>query len=41
VIREKFPEADIHVLTGARHQLVNESEDLREQICQLIDSSLA
>lgn len=40
VIREKFPAAHIHLLATARHQLANESDELRQQITDLIDASL-
>ncbi|WP_423894092.1 alpha/beta hydrolase [Candidatus Pelagadaptatus aseana] len=32
VIKEKFPQADITVIPGVRHQVVNESESLRHKI---------
>jgi lysophospholipase len=31
-IREKFPGAEVHMIVGARHQLVNETRELREQV---------
>ena len=40
VIGSKFPQADIHILPGAGHQLVNETAALRQQISALIDDRL-
>lgn len=39
VIQEKFPSADIHMIPGARHQLVNENTAVREQIIALLDAA--
>ncbi|HJN52154.1 MAG: alpha/beta hydrolase [Pseudomonadales bacterium] len=38
VVREKFPNLTIHYLTDGRHQLVNESESLRSNMFDLMDS---
>jgi len=35
-----FPDADIHILADAKHQLVNESTDIRRQVSALIDCYL-
>lgn len=40
VIQDKFHEPDIHILEGARHQLVNESEPYRERIAGILDKHL-
>jgi lysophospholipase len=31
-IRRKFPGTELHMISGARHQLVNETRELREQV---------
>lgn len=41
VIRDKFDEPDVYWLAGARHQLANESIDLRQRIFHIIDQHLA
>lgn len=38
VIEEKFPNLTIHYLTGARHQLVNESEPYRKTLFDRMDA---
>lgn len=39
-IERLFPQAVIHYLKGARHHLVNESEDLRKTIFEILDDWL-
>jgi alpha-beta hydrolase superfamily lysophospholipase len=41
VIRDKFQEPDVHMLTGARHHLANEHAEYREKILRIIDRYLA
>ena len=41
IIRSKFRNPEIHLLEGARHQLVNESQDYRDQINAILDRYLA
>jgi lysophospholipase len=40
VIQEKFQDPHIHMLPGARHQLVNEDEGFRRKIFAIIDQYL-
>lgn len=40
VIEDKFASPDIHILKGARHQLVNEAAPYRERIARILDSHL-
>ena len=39
-IMEKFPQAQVHYLQGARHHLANESEQYQQEIFGLIDGYL-
>lgn len=41
VLEDKFDRPEIHMLSGARHQLANESEDFRRKINRIIDRYLA
>lgn len=41
VIRSKFENPEIHILSGARHQLANEQQDYRQQIFRIIDRCLS
>ncbi|KZY76648.1 MULTISPECIES: alpha/beta hydrolase [unclassified Oleiphilus] len=41
VIREKFTDPQIHMLTGARHHLANEHSNYRKEIFAIIDRYLA
>ncbi len=40
ILESKFPHARTHFIEGARHQLVNESEDYRNQLWQLVKGAL-
>jgi len=40
MIQEKFQDPHIHMLPGARHQLVNEDEGFRRKIFAIIDQYL-
>lgn len=41
IIEDKFNNPDIYLLPGARHQLANESEDIRTKIRNILDQYLA
>lgn len=41
VIEDKFTSPEIHILKGARHQLVNESAEFRDSIAAILDKHLA
>ena len=41
VIEDKFSSPEIHLLSGARHQLANESAAFREQINRILDKHLS
>ena len=41
VIEDKFSSPEIHLLSGARHQLANESAAFREKINRILDKHLA
>ncbi|MEE4249071.1 MAG: alpha/beta hydrolase [Alcanivoracaceae bacterium] len=41
VIEDKFSSPEIHLLSGARHQLANESPAFREKINRILDKHLA
>lgn len=41
LIGEKFHEPEVHIISGARHQLANESEEFRRQVNRIIDHHLA
>ena len=36
MIREKFPRAEVRMIPGARHHLVNEAEALRGEVFSLL-----
>jgi alpha-beta hydrolase superfamily lysophospholipase len=41
LLRRLFPKADVHMVEGGQHQLMNEAPELREQVIQDVLASLA
>ena len=41
IIEDKFKSPEVHLLSGARHQLANESQEFRQRINAIIDKYLA
>ena len=41
VIEDKFSSPEVHILKGARHQLANEAEPIRQRIAEILDKHLA